>query len=40
MMLEWRSSVGVVAAAAAAIVVKEDEVLKPEPMKPGSSLVR
>lgn len=39
MMLEWRSSVGVVAAAA--IVVKEDEeVLKPEPMKPGSSLVQ
>lgn len=38
MMLEWRSSVGVVAAVA--IVVKEDEVLKPEPMKPGSSLVQ
>lgn len=38
MMLDWRSSVGVVAVAA--IVVKEDEVLKPVPMKPGSSLVQ
>lgn len=38
MMLEWRSSADVVAAAA--IVVKEGEVLKPEPMKPGSSLVQ